>query len=111
MRNLTELTGAERADSIGLWADVTGAKAPFESRPVVFQAIIYNTGHPSSAVEETMVLEPGMGVMTVKPSAVTPRFDLPRAWNLNGTPPRGQWQRLSDPHFQQEQRRWVGEWE
>lgn len=71
-------------------------------------------------------------------SSVTPRFDLPRAWNHDGTPPAGEWQTgkvkiipngnakydpalnvitgdaVVDPDHEPREahdiRRWIGEW-
>ena len=49
---------------------------------------------------------------------VTPRFDLPRAWNPDGTPPAGQWEEGGYFDFTPgasplpiQGRRWVGEWQ
>lgn len=48
---------------------------------------------------------------------VTPRFDLPRAWNPDGTPPQGYWE-YDTIEFQSypeargvTDRRWVSDWE
>lgn len=54
---------------------------------------------------------------------LTPRPDLPRAWNPDGTPPAGEWEHaeylgdykgMTDVYYfdgDPTHRRWVGEWE
>lgn len=72
-----------------------------------------------------MLFDPILGYVRYKNTRITLRDDLPRAWNLDGTPPLGKWEDdYTDaegstlttgedldigPH--QEIRRWIGNWE
>lgn len=100
MKTLADMTPQERAQCRGMWCE---EKDGFMCIYMGADATPEQTGvfaYPAS-----------MNAMRTFLNRVIPRPDLPRAWAADGQPPAGQWQRLSDPHFQQEQRRWVGEWE
>ena len=78
MRTLADMTEEERANCPGMWATsfigYTGV-------------IVYQNGKQAYLIipeynrEQTFPLD-----------EVTPRPDLPRAWNPDGTPPAGEWE-------------------
>ena len=115
MTTLADMTPLERLDSIGMWADVDTER---------YRAVIVRT-YAADDVDYAQMLCPELDdYYTSSLATITPRFDLPRAWQANGTPPAGKWQYAS----QSEQvtpgsiwdlttkktpthRRFVGEWE
>ena len=111
MTTLADMTPQERAQCRGMWCEekdgsmciYMGADATPEQTGVF--------AYPASAIPMRVFL-----------NRITPRPDLPRAWQADGTPPAGKWEhaeRLSmgvttvylcgkeNPT----RRRWVGEWE
>ena len=116
-KTLADMTEEERAECVGLWCDYT--RDGEEKELVVMVSDINRAGripcvNPSATQPEAWAPEPRM---------LTPRFDLPRAWQADGTPPAGEWEHaeyLGDYkgmtnvyHFDGEptHRRFVGEWE
>lgn len=81
-KTLADMTAKERQACIGMWCDVVGFTRP---TPIVD---MWN--------EEVELLTSnnlrGNIVATYGFKEVTPRFDLPRAWNPDGTPPKGEWE-------------------
>lgn len=119
MRTLADMTLEERAECVGMWCDYT--RDGEEKELVVMVSDINRAGripcvNPSATQPEAWAPEPRM---------LTPRPDLPRAWQADGTPPAGEWEEdytdtygytLSTgqsigvaPHAHI--RRWVGRWE
>lgn len=101
-KTLADMTAEQRAQCRGMWCDTAfglGILEAIEEHPEEGDAF-GRFQHPANGRWHTEAF-----------TTVTPRPDLPRAWNPDGTPPAGDWQHLSDPHFHQYQRRWVGEWE
>lgn len=118
MTTLADLTPEERAECVGLWANVSTERYP---------AVIVRT-YMADDVQYAQMLAPEIcDYYRTSLESITPRPDLPRAWQADGTPPAGQWEDdyvdsdgsiLTtgedldidlDPH--QPIRRWVGEWE
>lgn len=109
------MSAEERAEHTGIWCEVAISKALF----------IY-TADAQKDEEMAIVVNPRSQFRTTAQLHVlTPRYDLPRAWNPDGQPPQGGWEddytdsdgiTLStgedlDVGPYQEVRRWVGEWE
>lgn len=114
-KTLAQMTGKEREACIGMWCDC-GPRL----RPAVLVYMGHRQGYfisPASGTEFTEAL-----------TRVTPRHDLPRAWQPDGTPLAGEWdyrvplgkygEYLTDTEIaefkadgDQLERRWVGEWE
>lgn len=71
---LADITAEERADCVGMWADVArGARAVIvNAKEQDYCWVIYP--------------EDGGYVATCRNEIVTPRFDLPRAWKPDGEP-------------------------
>ena len=113
MTTLADMTPEERAHCRGMWGDV--------ETPVGTEMAIYDQ---SRWGQEPTLFEPGYGHFEADFSKATPRFDLPRAWNPDGTPPAvGQWEHaeylgdykgMTDVyHYDGDptHRRFVSEWE
>lgn len=112
MRTLADMTPQERARCRGMWCEI--------DTPVGPELAIYDQ---SRWTKEPTLFEPEYGYFETDLSKVTPRPDLPRAWQADGQPPAGEWEHaeyLGDYkgmtnvyHFDGEptHRRWVGEWE
>lgn len=112
-KTLAEMTPEERAECVGMWCETTYGMAQGmrlfcgEGRDeLMHRGIVAKMIRPN---------QEGFGFVPF--SDVTPRFDLPRAWNPDGTPPAGKWETraknigglytLKDTT----RTRWVGEWE
>lgn len=78
MTTLADMTVQQRQDCIGMWAD-------YRITPVVIISVYYDTYVKNWVVD---VFDPIDGWMEkrIHPSCVTPRCDLPRVWNPDGTP-------------------------
>lgn len=84
-RALADMTPAEQAQCVGMWADVTVAG-------MTFTEVI---GAPPSDGMVTLV-DPNGGrtyqLESLPLDEITPRFDLPRAWTPSGEPVPGEWE-------------------
>lgn len=115
MRTLADMTSQERANCQGMWCETAMSKA----------LVIYVAGDQDNE-EKAVVVNPKSQFRTVTPlRALTPRPDLPRAWQADGTPPAGEWEddyvgtdgysittgELVDPKPGEKIRRWLGDWE
>ena len=110
MTTLADMTPEERANCPGMWAGTFSGYTGI---------IVYENGKQAYLIipeynrEQTFPLD-----------KVTPRHDMPRAWQADGTPPAGQWQHAS--HSEQvtpgsiwdlttkktaTHRRWISKWE
>ena len=124
-KTLADMTAEERADCVGMWADVTGQE----------RAVIVN----AKEQDYCWVIHPedGGNVATCRNKMVNPRPDLPRAWTPDGEPvgvsreygrceiggtpdgafativhiDGGRTEYTSDGTPHGEVYRWVGEWE
>lgn len=116
-KTLADMTEEERAECVGMWCD-------FEATPnYVITTVIIKAGNDYDAefAHEYEVFNTVLGHELVQPEQITPRYDIPRAWQADGTPPAGEWAyanpsdkermhvRLPDKNTTH--RRWVGEWE
>ena len=110
MTTLADMTQQERAQCRGVWCEEQdGSMCIYmgdiqkDDRRGVFT-------YPASMIS--------MGAFL---SRMTPLFDLPRAWQADGTPPAGEWvyanpsnkerMHVRVPDKNTTHRRWVGEWE
>lgn len=104
MTTLADMTPEERAQCRGMWGDHTlwglvliSITDGMNFRGINVEVIRFIDGRPMRE--------------WARISEVTPRPDLPRAWQADGTPPAGEWEHISEPRFQNYKRRFVGEWE
>ena len=83
MTTLADLTPEERAQCVGMWANVDTERYP---------AVIVRT-YAADDVDYAQMLCPELNdYYTSSLATITPRPDLPRAWASDGTPPAGQWE-------------------
>lgn len=80
-KTLADMTAEERAKCVGMWCEWDGGLriiGQIFAPHVTFCGLVRpnDWGLPATADLEL----------------VTPRFDLPRAWNPDGTPPKGKWE-------------------
>lgn len=69
-KTLADMTQDECETCHGMWVSYT--------TPVGDEIAIYLGG--------TTLFEPGYGAFKMPHACITPRYDLPRAWNADGTP-------------------------
>ena len=115
MTTLADMTPEQRQQCVGMWCDFPD---PDERTNL---AIYVGDSLKHHGFCE-LIHEGKLGTITL-PETLTPRPDLPRAWQADGTPPAGDWEEaeyLGDYkgmsnvyHFDGDptHRRWVGEWE
>lgn len=107
MKTLADMTKQERANCPGMWAGTfTGYTG----------VIVYENGKQAYLIIPEFNRE-----QTFPLDKVTPRPDLPRAWQADGTPPAGEWayanpsdkerMHVRRPDKNTTHRRWVGKWE
>lgn len=110
MKTLADMTTEERTQCRGMWCEekdgsmciYMGADATPEQTGVF--------AYPASEIPMRVFL-----------NRVTPRPDLPRAWQADGQPPAGEWayanpsdkerMHVRRPDKNTTHRRWVGKWE
>lgn len=114
-KTLADMTEAERAECVGSWCDYT--RDGKEKDLVIVVAGTNDAGR-------IPCVNPGAPIPSAwapEPWTLTPRPDLPRAWQADGTPPAGEWE-YSEPFGKgalitrlrgnnTTHRRFVGEWE
>lgn len=103
MRTLADMTTEERTQCRGMWCDFPD---PDERTNL---AIYVDDSLKHQGFCE-LIHEGQLGALTI-PENLTPRFDLPRAWAPDGTPPAGEWEHAHIPALGESTRRFVGEWE
>ena len=83
MKTLADMTTEERADCVGMWAETSNGLA-----------IIIEPFFTDGALDTTVAfsLKPEVKIAQYVAAYVTPRPDLPRAWQADGTPPQGEWE-------------------
>ena len=106
-KTLADMTIKERAECVGRWALIESINLAVivEVDETDTCVVIYPEWQSNTAVHLNEM--------------VTPRFDLPRAWGLDGEPVDGAWEKSTAElptkdykgTFTQHYRRWVGEWE
>lgn len=102
MKTLADMTPQERADTVGMWADVATEGC---------RAIIVHTFLCCDGPYAQMFAPEIEDYYPTPIDTITPRPDLPRAWNPDGTPPTGEWEHAHIPALGESTRRFVGEWE
>lgn len=102
MRTLADMTPQERANCVGMWAETSNGLG-----------IIIEPFYTDGVLDTTVVfsLKPKVEIHQRIAAYITPRVDLPRAWQADGTPPAGKWEHINEPRFQNHKRRWIGAWE
>lgn len=80
-RTLADMTPAEQAECVGMWADIADQ-----------EGIIRDVWDSVDGVRVKLMF-PAMDCFSyfTMPDHVTPRFDLPRAWTPDGKPVPGTW--------------------
>lgn len=106
-RTLADMTPEERDQCRGMWADDSSAP---RNQVIICEIITPNLIRCICPTQHEYVLG-------FPSEDLTPRFDLPRAWNSDGTPPNGFWeydtieiQSYPEPRGITD-RRWVSDWE
>lgn len=108
-RTLADMTPIERCKCIGMWCAI-------DSDPFL-NVIVRTYGEDTTYAQ---ILTPSVnGYCTASLEEITPRSDLPRAWNPDGTPTSGFWEYdtkefkgyIKGHERSITDRRWVGEWE
>lgn len=83
MKTLAELTQKERAKAVGLWAETNDGLGiiiePFCTDGTLDTAVVFS-------------LKPEVKIRQHIAAYLKPRYDLPRAWTADGTPPQGDWE-------------------
>ena len=98
-KTFADMTKKERANCQGMWCeDDEGNLCIYKINPHVPE-------HLAACIYPYRV-----GSFLTLNSRLTPRPDLPRAWNANGTPPAGEWEYAEVPGLGESTQRWVGEW-
>lgn len=115
MTTLADLTAEERAQCRGMWCD-------FPDPDERTNLAIYVGDSLKNRGFCELIHEGQLGTLTI-PENLTPRYDLPRAWQADGTPPAGEWEEaeylgdykgMTDVYYfdgDPTHRRWKGEWE
>ena len=101
-RTLADMTPAERDDCIGRWAEWT---------PVEGQTVLVVIEEVHQVRDYAGCVIPGVRYIELprhRLAALTPRFDLPRAWTPSGDPVPGEWE---ESPFHTSIRRWCARWE
>ena len=111
MRTLAGMTPEERAQYRGMWCEDEDGFL-----------LVYRGDHIGREWLAVCVYPDRVDNIASVHSRLTPRPDLPRAWNPDGTPPAGEWEHaehlgdykgMTDVyHYDVDptHRRWVGEW-
>lgn len=120
MTTLADMTEEERKECVGMWCGYNRHLKGGEPSDFVIMVEDVNEAGRIPCVN------PGAPIPSAwapEPWTLTPRLDLPRAWQADGTPPAGEWEHaeylgdykgMTDVyHFDGEptHRRFVGEWE
>ncbi|AHI03834.1 hypothetical protein CFAL_11970 (plasmid) [Corynebacterium falsenii DSM 44353] len=108
-RTLADMTPEERDQCRGMWCEHKDGNG---TRLAIITEVWITDEQACMVYEvEKLVNKHPLGC------DVTPRFDLPRAWNADGTPPNGFWeydtieiQSYPEPRGITD-RRWVSDWE
>lgn len=76
-KTLADMTPKQRQQCVGMWCEYT----PKTDTYLAIIAWVHDTG-------ATIIWPDSDGFLAIDTN-LTPRFDLPRAWNPDGTPPKG----------------------
>lgn len=85
MSHLCNMTEGQQRFSIGMWCYVTEDN-PWELTPTDEGIIIGYEGSGDEKIVNVFHPREGGAKIGHKLNEVMPRFDIPRAWNLNGSP-------------------------
>ncbi|MFR9871163.1 hypothetical protein ACL1GF_01130 [Corynebacterium striatum] len=114
-KTLADMTPEEREQCRGMWCD-------FPDPDERTNLAIYVGDSPRNQGFCELIHEGQIGTLTI-PENLTPRPDLPRAWNPDGMPMEGEWEHaeylgdykgMTDVYYfdgDPTHRRWVGDWE
>lgn len=81
-KTLADYTPAERVDLVGMWCEVATER---------YLAVLVRTYNPD--LDYAIMYCPTiLDEYSASLGTITPRFDLPRAWNAFGLPVNGKWQ-------------------
>lgn len=119
MRPLADMTEEERAESRGQWCeDIYGDLYIYLGAPTGSTTYDEETG----ALMGTFIDPQEPDIIDAPLAAFASRFDFPRAWGADGTPPHGKWEEAE--HISKgvttvylcgkenpTHRRWIGDWE
>lgn len=101
-KTLADMTPEERASCRGMWCD-------HPSNVEGKLAIIYEIDEDGDPM--LLRFDVRHEVLGFAAEDVTPRYDLPRSWNPDGTPMEGEWEYAHIPALGESTRRWIGDWE
>lgn len=123
MRTLADMTEEERAQCVGMWCGYNRHLKGGEPSDFVIMVEDVNEAGRVSCINPGA---PEPKAWAPDPWMLTPRLDLPRAWQVDGKPPVGEWEyeytitdgyspttgeKVSNAGPSQKIRRFVGEWE
>ncbi|WP_306496755.1 hypothetical protein [Corynebacterium striatum] len=128
-KTLADLTPEQRANCIGMWCEYPNTYDHL--------GIIYGLDNENDPW--ILRFDVRTEILGYDAKNIIPRFDLPRAWTPNGTPPAGEWQTAKakiipnenakydpalnvitgdavadpdhEPRSSHDIRRWIGNWE
>lgn len=109
MTTLADMTPEQREQCVGMWVECAECKA-LDVGPSILDTLYEN---------EALLMGPNMHPHDVELESITPRKDLPRAWQPDGTPVAGKWEIDADSDLEVvartsapiAYRRWIGKWE
>lgn len=84
MTTFADLMPQELDNHVGTWVNVL--EIP---HPVIYMGEFQSTGEIKHGA---VILDPRYGTNYERLDDCTPRPDLPRAWQADGTPPQGEWE-------------------
>ena len=108
-KTLADMTPAERAARVGMWCEYPNTRDRL--------GIIYDLDDDNDPW--ILRFDVRIEILGYDAKDTIPRFDMPRAWNPDGTPPAGEWEYDVLPEDDAANltgkevvdRRWTGEWE
>ena len=119
-KTLADMTPQERAQCRGMWC---GYNRHLEGGEPSDFVIMVDDVTEAGCVPCINPGAPEPKAWSPDPWMLTPRPDLPRAWNADGTPPQGEWEYaeylgdhggMTDVYYfdgEPTHRRWISEWE
>ncbi|CQD13374.1 hypothetical protein [Corynebacterium striatum] len=102
-KTLADMPPEEREQCRGMWCD-------FPDPDERTNLAIYVGDSPINRGFCELIHEGQLGTLTI-PENLTPRPDLPRAWQADGMPMEGEWEYAHIPALGESTRRWIGDWE
>lgn len=128
MKTLANMTPQERAECVGNWCNYTDPilKTGPEQWIIAGRATPTRLRNGEPLVPCVLLVKPGKNhpfLCNAKLDEVAPLYDLPRAWQADGTPPQGEWEYaeylgdhdgMTDVYYcggDPTHRRWESNWE